>query len=131
MTALAKAIVETAALDASRLRARAYESLRNYELDPRKAIGDFVGVVRSDRGLLFELIGYVAVRDRALVYLDSAAADMRNETEGGEAHLVIERRPESRSPPSAPLSDAGDAQVKHERQSGIRSPAPEARSNGK
>ena len=104
MPSLAKAIVETASLDALRLRGRAYESLKAYELDPRKAVGDFLTAVRSDRGLMFELIGYAAARDRALAYLAAAAADMRHETEGAEAHDLCERHEKARSAPSAPVS---------------------------
>jgi hypothetical protein len=114
MTTLAKAIIETASLDALRLRGRAYESLKAYELDPRKAVGDFLTAVRSDRGLMFELIGYAAARDRALAYLTAAAADMRHETEGAEAHSRNERQGYVRSAPSAPASDGGDAQVSDE-----------------
>lgn len=108
MPSLAEAIIETASLDAMRLRGRAYESLKTYELDPRKAVGDFLAAVRSDRGLLFELIGYVAARDCALVYLEGAAAEMRNEKEGGEAPGLRDRHTSIRSSPSAPSPNAGE-----------------------
>jgi hypothetical protein len=42
MTSLAKAITETPSLDALRLRALAYESLKACERDPRKAIVGFL-----------------------------------------------------------------------------------------
>ena len=125
MASLAEAIIEIADLDASRLRARAYESLKTYELDPRKAVGDFLTAVRSDHGLLFELIGYAAVRDRSLAYLESAAADMRNETEGEEAHPKRDRHVATRSSPSVPASDDGDAHRVIERPEKDRSPSSE------
>lgn len=126
MTTLAKMIVETPSLDGLRLRALAYESLKNSNLEPRQAIDGFFAAVRSDRALLFELIGYAAARDRALEYLDSAVADMRHETEGGEAHRSPERPEIARSSFSAPASDDGEARHDVERHLCDRSPSSEA-----
>jgi hypothetical protein len=128
MPTLAKVIIETPSLDGLRLRALAYESLKNSNREPRQAIDGFFAAVRSDRALLFELIGYAATRDRALEYLDSAAADMRNQTEGEEARNQFERQGRDRSSPSAPVSDDGDAHSEDERQAVIRSSSSEAAS---
>ena len=71
MTTIAKTPIETMSLDALRLRALAYESLKNGNRDPRQAIDSFFAAVRFDHALLFELLGYAAVRDKALAYLDA------------------------------------------------------------
>ena len=146
MTTLANAITETPSLDGLRLRALAYETLKAYERDPRKAIVAFLAAVRSDRNLLFELIGYAAARERAFIYLDGAAADMAGgeaqgpverrpgarsspaatETEGGEAQLSFDRHDHDRASPSAPVSDDGDARVRLERLDDGRSLSSEA-----